>query len=385
VNVQLNFRSALDQVRIISRGARRRTLECFKINAVESKPRIKSLEPFVIVDKGPIIIAPYIEPVLQASLNDIHMALHVFYLFLAIEGCDAVLGNNDRDIKPRSIAEDFCQASRVNLPSEIGQAVAVDVCVTKLHTHLLERIEPKVDASIVVDAEKIELALNRDFDFHFARKGKFNDKDTGPESVDYRVIVEIVSRLLQEPVKRVPFLPGGKYGHIMRDADLSIGNVSMYEVVCFAVTGEYILKRDKGPRDVPETGGRATVEISANEDDIGLIECYPVSDISERRDHHLGVAQEFLNGCESVPGRPLQKPAGIGKVVERDHRFDVIASQDVDDFLVVGDGLAIPGVFARLDPAPLDGEAIGIDPQLLQKFEVLPEKGKVVRYLRDIT
>ena len=80
----------------------------------------------------------------------------------------------------------------------------------------------------------------------------------------------------------------------------------------------------------------------------------------------------------------LQEPPGMGKVVKSDHGFDVVASQDIDDLLIMRNGLLVPGIRERLDPAPFDGEAIGINAQFLQKFQVLPENGIVIRYLRDV-
>ena len=71
-------------------------------------------------------------------------------------------------------------------------------------------------------------------------------------------------------------------------------------------------------------------------------------------------------------------------MVEGDHGLDIVASQDIDDFLVMRDGLFVPGVRPRLDPAPFEGKAIGIDAQFLQEFQVLPEDGIVVCYLGDV-
>jgi len=71
-------------------------------------------------------------------------------------------------------------------------------------------------------------------------------------------------------------------------------------------------------------------------------------------------------------------------MMEGDHWLDVVASQDIDDLLIMRNGFLVPDVRTRLDPAPFDGEAIGIYAQFLQEFEVLPEDSIVVRYLRDV-
>lgn len=85
-----------------------------------------------------------------------------------------------------------------------------------------------------------------------------------------------------------------------------------------------------------------------------------------------------------MPGTPLKEPLGMGEMMQRDHRLDVVTSQDIDDLLIMRNGFFVPGIRARLYPAPFDGEAIGIDTQFLQELEVLPKDGIVVRYLRDV-
>jgi hypothetical protein len=56
------------------------------------------------------------------------------------------------------------------------------------------------------------------------------------------------------------------------------------------------------------------------------------------------------------------------------HGLDTAAPQDIDDLLVVRDGLVVPGVFTRLDPAPFYRGAVGIDAEFLEGAEVLAEQ-----------
>ena len=99
----------------------------------------------------------------------------------------------------------------MHFPPDIRKTMSVDVQISNLHTHLFEGIEPEMDAGIIVNAEKIELVLDRDFDFHGAGKGKFDDENAGPECINYGIIVEVVCRFLQEPVEGVPFFPWSEY------------------------------------------------------------------------------------------------------------------------------------------------------------------------------
>ena len=241
-----------------------------------------------------------------------------------------------------------------------------------------------MDAGIIIHAEEVELVLDRDLYFHGPGKREFDDENTGPERVDDRVIVKVVRRLLQEPVEGVPFFPGSEHGHIMRHTDLRIRDISMDDVVGLAVAGEDVLQGNEGTGNVSKTRRHASVKVPADQDDIRFIERYPVTHVPERRDHLLGIAQEFLDRLRAMPGKTLEKPAGMREMVERDHRLDVVAAQDIDDFLIMGDGLFIPGVRARLNPAPFDGKSIGIYTQLLQELQVLPKNGVVIRDLRNI-
>jgi hypothetical protein len=143
------------------------------------------------------------------------------------------------------------------------------------------------------------------------------------------------------------------------------------DVIRFPVAGEDIFEGDERAGDVPEAGRRAAFEVAAEQDDIGLIERYPVFDPFESRDHHFRVAEKLLDQCRPMPGMALHEPAGMGEVVEGYHRLDVVASQDINNFLIVRDGLFVPGVFTRLDPAPLEGKTVGI---IWCEGEIFPEK-----------
>ena len=59
----------------------------------------------------------------------------------------------------------------MDFPSDVRKPVPFYVQVPELDTHLLEGVEPEMDPSIVVYAEEVELALDRDLDLHRPEKG----------------------------------------------------------------------------------------------------------------------------------------------------------------------------------------------------------------------
>ena len=80
----LNLRSTLNEVGVIGCSACGIALKRFKVDPVQTEPYIETLEPFVVIDKGPVEIPADIEPFLQTSFYDIHVLLHVFYFLLRI-------------------------------------------------------------------------------------------------------------------------------------------------------------------------------------------------------------------------------------------------------------------------------------------------------------
>jgi hypothetical protein len=65
----------------------------------------------------------------------------------------------------------------------------------------------------------------------------------------------------------------------MSNTDPGIRDIVVDDVICFPVAGEYIFKCDKRTGYIFETGRHATVKVTSDQDDIGFIEGYPVSDI----------------------------------------------------------------------------------------------------------
>src|SRR5271157_2139856 len=82
------LRSAFYYICVICRGISRLAFHCVEIDPVQAKPGIETLQPFVVIYKRPVEIAPYIDTVLDAFLKRIDMPAHIFYFFLAVMGCD---------------------------------------------------------------------------------------------------------------------------------------------------------------------------------------------------------------------------------------------------------------------------------------------------------
>ena len=106
--------------------------------------------------------------------------------------------------------------------------------------------------------------------------------------------------------------------------------------------------------------------------------------VAKLREAFKDEAQELLPARILVPGMPLDEPEGMGEVMQREHRLDAVATEDVHDLLVMGDGVLVPSVLVRLDPAPFDREAVGVNAQVLQEPQVFLVQFVVVRYSRMV-
>jgi hypothetical protein len=73
-----------------------------------------------------------------------------------------------------------------------------------------------------------------------------------------------------------------------------------------------------------------------------------------------------------MPGIVLKIPAGVSEVVEGHHGFDGMIVEEVDNPLVMVDDISVPIALLRLDPAPLQGETVGVYSYRFEQMEVLP-------------
>jgi len=90
---------AFDEVCIICSCFSRNTFHGIEIYFVKPEPGIEPLKPLIIINERPIKKALYINAVFYTPLKHIDMPLHKFYLCAVIAGGNAVLGNNNRNLK----------------------------------------------------------------------------------------------------------------------------------------------------------------------------------------------------------------------------------------------------------------------------------------------
>src|SRR5437867_1944452 len=82
-------------------------------------------------------------------------------------------------------------------------------------------------------------------------------------------------------------------------------------------------------------------------------------------------AHEVRDVSDPLPSAECREPAGIGEVVQRNHRGDAARPAGEEDTAVVVEGPLVVPTRLRLDSAPLDREAVGIEPEGAQDVEVL--------------
>ena len=91
---------ALNEVRVVCSGAGRPSPQGGKIDRIEPEPGIKPLEPFIVVDQGPVKVSPDIHTLFNALVDNIDMFLHEPDLLLAVFCGNPVFGDDERDIQP---------------------------------------------------------------------------------------------------------------------------------------------------------------------------------------------------------------------------------------------------------------------------------------------
>ncbi|MNS01940.1 hypothetical protein D3C72_332330 [compost metagenome] len=126
----------------------------------------------------------------------------------------------------------------------------------------------------------------------------------------------------------------------------------------------------------------------------GLVEGQVVANVlAELARDEVDVAQVGLDGLVGLPpaatlGREAVHPGGVGVVHERDDRRHAPGVHGLQHGAVAPDGLPIDLARSRLDAAPLDAEAEGVEPHVLGEIEIalveLPAVGGLARGLLDL-
>ena len=103
------------------------SFKSIEIYTIKTEPCIKTPEPFVVIDQGPVEISSHIDTVFKAPLKDIYMSFNEFYFFLAIMGGNAIFRNYYRNVQVGCVLHDLFKASGMDLPSRIRESVAIGV------------------------------------------------------------------------------------------------------------------------------------------------------------------------------------------------------------------------------------------------------------------
>jgi hypothetical protein len=157
----------------------------------------------------------------------------------------------------------------------------------------------------------------------------------------------------------------------MGQAHPGAGIAGVKQIVGLSMTGQDVLKGRDGRREILKAGRHTSLQISSQKQDIGFIKCDPVMDILQAEDHSFCEGHEFGNGRLLMPWIVLKVPSWVSEVMKGQHGFDGMVSQEINNPLVMVDGIGVPFVLFRLDPAPFQGEAVSIDPQGFKQMEIL--------------
>ena len=120
-------------------------------------------------------------------------------------------------------------------------------------------------------------------------------------------------------------------------------------------------------------------EVPAERHDPRLVDrAVPVDPVAERAHHGLAVAGEQGRRAEVRPPASARDPAGEGEVVQRHHRRETCLAHHVGHPPVVVELVLRDGAVLGLDPRPLDGVPVGVEPEARQRGDVLRVAAVVV-------
>ena len=113
-------------------------------------------------------------------------------------------------------------------------------------------------------------------------------------------------------------------------------------------------------------------QVTEPEEALGLVEGHPPADpVGQRADDGPRVFDEPADDRFRSPAAQFVHPEGHVPVVQRDHRFDPRGQQGVDKIGIKREPLGVDASVGGHDAAPADGEAVGVQAQLLHQRDVL--------------
>src|SRR5208283_715735 len=159
----------------------------------------------------------------------------------------------------------------------------------------------------------------------------------------------------------------------------------MYNIICLCMSFENIGQSPDPQRGTLYGRGCASFKVAGKDEDVGLVEGYPIRHIAHCCNNLLNIGEEFLHGFVFVPGIFLDEPKWMREMMEGHHRFDAVSSENGNNFLIMFDGLFVPDMFTRLHPAPFEGKAVRIYSKIFQKSQIFPVQLIMVCYIRSFT
>ena len=112
-------------------------------------------------------------------------------------------------------------------------------------------------------------------------------------------------------------------------------------------------------------------QVALGDQDVRLVDrAPPVDEIAERRARAPGERGQRGGRAVPVPAAAGGDPGGQREVVERHDRRDARGAQPREHLAVAGGGRLVPHARRRLEPAPLDAQAVGVGADQLQRRQI---------------
>jgi len=172
---------------------------------------------------------------------------------------------------------------------------------------------------------------------------------------------------------------GIKDAQVVGEADPDVTPSLFHPLVGQPVASQHGHEHPDGGPQVPRPGRPLAFEEPLVGDDGRLVDGDPiVGELSELRHHAVRVAREAFGRFWRAPAAGVGDPGRIGEVVQRHERPHAARPERLQDLRVVVDGVGGELAGGRLDPTPLQREAMGVLMQSPEQVEIVDEAAVVI-------
>ena len=283
----------------------------------------------------------------------------------------AVLGHVERLPVPGETDEEALEATRVDLAILEGRRPgAIGTHVTRAgEEHAGRRaVEGQGVAAVVVHADVVAAVPGPGMAPEAQSVGRL--QAPRHDRLDEPPVEGGVADRGHEAIAPRGWIRGLEAGEVLHEAHTGVGLHRLDRSIGRGV-GAQLVAGDPDEGQDARLSRPAAQDVGKSRVDPRLVEGGPgVAQVAEDRNDVSRVAGEGRHHFGDEPAPALRQPARVREVVESDHGGQASLPQRLQHLAIAAEGRRVPPSRLGLDPAPLDGQAKGGEPQLGGAVEV---------------